>query len=61
MKVLIWQEMEFQIILLLFEEPYVGSVLGWDPNEYISKSVRRAEVLDFVNFNDFGDDKSVDI
>ena len=39
-------------------------VLLWaDPNEYIAKSVRRAELLllDFINFNDFEDDKSVDI
>ena len=48
--------MEFQTI--------VGPVLGGDPNEYIAKSVRQAELLlllTFINFHDFGDDKSVDI
>ena len=51
-------------LALLFEDPYVGPALGGDPNEYIAKSVRRAELLlllDFINFNDFEDDKSVDI
>ena len=52
-----------QFLALLFEDPYVGPALGGDPNEYIAKSVRRAELLllDFINFNDFEDDKSVDI
>ena len=48
----------------LFEDPMVGPALGGDPNEYIAKTVRRAEMLillDFKNFQGYEDDKSVDI
>ena len=48
----------------LFEDPMVGPALGGDPNEYIAKTVRRAEMLillDFKNFQGYENDKSVDI
>ena len=51
-------------LALLFSDPMVGPALGGDPNEYIAKSIRRAELLlllDFKNFNDFKEDKAVDI
>ena len=48
----------------LFEDPMVGPALGGDPNEYIAKTVRRAEMLillDFKNFQGYESDKRVDI
>ena len=51
-------------LALLFEDPMIGPVLGGDPNEYIAKSIRRANLLlllDFHDFNDFQQDDSVDI
>jgi len=48
----------------LFEDPMVGPALGGDPNEYIAKTVRRAEMLillDFKNFQGYENDKSIDI
>ncbi|MEC7985474.1 MAG: hypothetical protein VX278_09935 [Myxococcota bacterium] len=51
-------------LALLFEDPMVGPALGGDPNEYIAKTIRRAEMLlllDFQNFQGYENDKSVDI
>ena len=51
-------------LALLFEDPYIGPALGGDPNEYIAKSIRRAELLlllDFRNFQGYSDDAAVDI
>ena len=51
-------------LALLFEDPYIVSALGGDPNEYIAKSIRRAELLlllDFVTFQGYSNDAAVDI
>ena len=51
-------------LALLFSDPLVGPALGGDPNEYIAKSIRKAKLLlllDFINFNSFNNDDSVNI
>lgn len=51
-------------LALLFEDPYIGPVLGGDPNEFIARSIQRAELLlllDFHNFQGYSNDASVDI
>ena len=40
-------------LALLFEDPYIGPALGGDPNEYIAKSIRRAELLLLLDFRNF--------
>ncbi len=51
-------------LALLFEDPYIGPVLGGDPNEFIARSIQRAELLlllDFQNFQGYSNDSAVDI
>ena len=37
-------------LALLFEDPYIGPVLGGDPNEFIARSIQRAELLLLLDF-----------